>query len=103
MRTTVPQAFSMTFNGPEGPYTIHFRPTDEWDGIIDVSIGGITMRWDVVNADQEEDGGVVIGGMTSGSEPLWQDKFWFDLRFDDTPPVIQYWGDRVIWREDCAA
>jgi hypothetical protein len=50
------------------------------------------MRWDVVNADREDGGGVVIGGMTSGSEPLWQNQFWFELGLDDTPPVIQYWA-----------
>ena len=61
MRTTVPAAFSLAFTGPEGSYTIHFEPTDEWDGIIDVSIGGHTMRWWVVNADEEDSGAVVLG------------------------------------------
>jgi hypothetical protein len=93
----------MAFEGPEGRYTVCFQPTDEWDGVIDVSLGGHVMRWDVVNADREDGGGVVIGGMTSGSEPVWQDQFWFELRLDDTPPVIQYWENRVIWREDRAA
>jgi hypothetical protein len=40
--------------------------------------------------------------MTSGSEPLWNDQFWFELRLDDAPPVIRYWGDKVVWREDRA-
>jgi hypothetical protein len=102
MRTTVPRAFSMSFTGPEGLYTVHFRPTDEWDGIIDVSIGGQEMRWDVDDADREEAGGLVLGGMTSGSERLWDDQFWFELRLDDTPPIIRYWGDKVVWREDRA-
>ncbi len=31
MRTTVPPAFIMAFAGAEGPHTIRFRPTDEWD------------------------------------------------------------------------
>lgn len=92
----------MSFSGLEGPYAIRFESTDEWDGVIDVSIGGVTMRWDVVNADQEGGGGIVLGGMTSGSAKLWNDQFWFELRLGDTPPVIQYWGDRVIWREDRA-
>ena len=103
MRTTVPPAFDTTFAGPEGHYTISFQPTDEWDGIIDVTIGGHAMHWHVLNADREDAGGLTIGGMTSGSEDLWQDQFWFELRLDDTPPVIQYWGDRAIWREDSAA
>lgn len=103
MRTTVPPAFDMTFAGPEGPYTILFRPTDEWDGVIEVSIGDLEMRWDVVDADREEVGGLVLGGMTSGSENLWNDQFWFELRLDDSPPVIRYWGNQVFWREDRVA
>jgi hypothetical protein len=102
MRTTVPPAFSMTFSGLEGPYTIRFEPTDEWDGIIDVSIGGLAMRWDVVNAEKEDGGGLVLGGMTSGSDSLWNDQFWFQLRLRDTPPVIQFWGNQIMWREDSA-
>ena len=103
MRTTVPTAFDMTFAGPEGPYTIKFRPTDEWDGVIEVSLRDLEMRWDVVDADREEAGGVVLGGMTSGSESLWNDQFWFELRLDDSPPVIRYWGNQVVWREDRVA
>jgi hypothetical protein len=103
MRTTVPPAFSLSFTGEEGPYTVRFQPTDEWDGIIDVSIGGLEMRWNVDDADREDGGGLVLGGMTSGSEPLWNDQFWFELRLDDAPPVIRYWGDKVFWREDRAA
>lgn len=103
MRTTVPAAFDVAFIGPEGPYTIHFTPTDQWDGIIDVSIGGLAMRWHVVEADKEETGAVVLGGMTQGSEPIWDDAFWFELRISDEPKLIRYWGNQVIWREDRAA
>lgn len=103
MRTTVPQAFSMSFAGPEGPYIIHFRPSDEWDGTINVTIAGLAMRWSVDDADLEEGGGKVLGGMTSGSDELWNDTYWFELRLADTPPVIRYWADKVIWREDRAA
>jgi hypothetical protein len=102
MRTTVPLAFSLSFTGAEGPYTVRFQPTDEWDGIIDVSIGGLQMRWNVDDADREDGGGMVLGGMTSGSAPLWNDQFWFELRLDDIPPVIRFWGDQVVWREDRA-
>ncbi|WP_282596342.1 hypothetical protein [Sphingomonas beigongshangi] len=41
--------------------------------------------------------------MTTGSEEVWNDQFWFELRLNDHPPVIRYWGDKVIWREDRAA
>ena len=41
--------------------------------------------------------------MTDGSEPLWGDEFWFELRFSDAPSLIRYWGNQVVWREDRAA
>lgn len=103
MRTTVPAAFSLTFAGPEGAYAVHFKPTDAWEGVIDVSIGGLPMRWYVVDADREDSGGVVLGGLTDGSGPLWNNQYWFELRCEDAPPLIRYWGDQVIWREDRAA
>jgi len=103
MRTAVPAAFSLAFTGPDGPYTIRFRPAGQWDGMIDVSIGGVAMNWRVVDADQEDSGAVVLGGMSSGSEPLWNDQYWFELRFTDAPPLIRYWGNQVVWREDRAA
>lgn len=103
MRTPVPAAFSLSFTGPEGPYAIRFEPTDEWDGVIEVSIGGVAMRWPVAVATQEVSGAVVLSGMTSGSEPLWSDQYWFELRVSDVPPLIRYWGNQIIWREDRAA
>ena len=61
------------------------------------------MHWRVVDADQEASGAIVLGGMTSGSEPLWNDQYWFELRFSDAPPLIRYWGNQIVWREDRAA
>ena len=87
MRTTVPAAFRLAFRGPEGFYTVHFLPTEEWTGVI-VSVGDVTMRWQVVVADQEESGLFVLGGMTDGSDSLWDDPFWFELRFSGLQPVI---------------
>ena len=98
----VPDPFSMCFSGPEGVYFVKFRPIDEWDGTIEVSIGGHSMRWPVMNAERDDNGQIVLGGMTSGTQEIWNDQFWFELRIDDAPPVIRYWGDRVIWREDRA-
>lgn len=104
MKTTVPEAFSLDFTGPDGPYTIHFAPADDyWDGVIDVSIGGLPMRWHVEGAEQEDCGAVVLGGLTGGSGPLWGNQYWFELRFNDVPPLIRYWGNQVVWREDRAA
>ncbi len=62
-----------------GPYTIEFQPEGEWDGVINVSLGGTEMRWDVDHADREGRGGLVLGGMTMGTESLWDDVFWFDF------------------------
>lgn len=92
----------MSFSGPEGAYTVYFRPIDDWDGIIEVSIGGHSMQWLVVHADREDSGQIVLGGMTDGTEDIWNGYFWFELRIGDIPPVIRYWGDKVIWREDKA-
>lgn len=99
----VPPAFSMAFAGPDEVYTIRFRPTDDWDGVIDLSIGERPMRWTVLDANQETGGTVVLGGVTDGTEEVWGDQFWFELRFQDTPPIIRYWGDQVVWWEDRAA
>ena len=60
------------------------------------------MRWDVDDAERDEAGRLVLGGMTSGSDSLWNDQFWFELRVNDAPPVIRYSGDKVVWREDFA-
>lgn len=92
----------MSFVGVEGEYVIDFRPIDEWDGWIYVTIGDVEMQWSVMHADKEN-GAVALGGMTTGSEALWNDQFWFELRFEDAPPIIRYWGDKVIWREDRAS
>ena len=96
-------AFTMTFEGPEGAYDIAFSPTDFGDGEIAVSIAGVDMLWDVVHASKEEGGSLELGGMTSGSEAIWQDCFWFSLCLDESTPRIEYWGDQVIWRTDYAA
>jgi hypothetical protein len=104
MKTTVPEAFNLDFKGPDGPYTIHFEPTDDhWNGVIEVSIGGLPMRWHVEAAEREDSGAVVLSGLTGGSGPLWGNQYWFELRFSDVPPLIRYWGNQVVWREDHAA
>lgn len=102
MRTNTPPSFRMSFAGPEGAYTLEFCPLDDWDGLINVTIGGVSMKWDVQRVDLEPDGALVLSGMTAGSEKRWQDQWWFELRRDDQPAVVRYWGDQVLWREDVA-
>ena len=101
--TATPQSFSKSFCGPNGQYSVVFRSVGGSDGDIEVSIDGISMTWTVDSVDCEGGSGIVMGGMTTGSEAIWGDQFWFELRPDDSPPVIRYWGDQVIWREDRAA
>lgn len=61
------------------------------------------MRWHVLNVERENNGDLVMSGMTTGTQKIWNDQFWFELRLDDVPAVMRYWGNRVIWREDIAA
>ena len=56
-----------------------------------------------MNWEQEDNGGIVIEGMTNGTQKIWNDQFWFELRLNDVPAVMRYWGNKVIWREDTAA
>jgi len=42
----------MSFVGVEGEYAIDFRPIDEWDGWIYVTIGDVEMQWSVMHADE---------------------------------------------------
>lgn len=100
MRINTPPPFRLTFTSPDGCYTVDYCPNDEREGVIDVSISGVSMRWYVVYVERDANGERVLSGMTSGSEALWQDQFWFELRPDHIPPLIRYWGDQVVWRED---
>jgi hypothetical protein len=99
MRIKTPPPFEITMCGSEGPYTLAYAPTDDWDGEIAVCIGEVSMRWPVLNVEEDE-AGFRLGGMTSGSEPLWNDAFWFELSPNANPPRIDYFGNRVLWRSD---
>ncbi|MXO59509.1 hypothetical protein GRI89_08140 [Altererythrobacter salegens] len=101
MRVPSTEAFEAIFEGAEGRYRIDYAPTDEWDGVISVSIAGHDMRWNVDLVEQE-DGTLQMGGITSGTKEVWDDEFWFQIICDGGPKSIQHWGDRVIWREDPA-
>ena len=76
---------------------------DDWGGHIQTTINGHQMLWDVLNVETDPDAGLVLGGMTHGSEAIWDDVFWFELGLDDEPRTIRFWGDKVIWRQDLAA
>jgi hypothetical protein len=99
MRVKAPLAFEIPMLGPEGAYVLSYAPTDEWDGEIAVCIGAVSMRWAVLNVEQDERG-LRLAGMTCGSGPLWNDAFWFELWPHADPPKIDYFGDRILWRSD---
>ena len=100
MRIRAPEPFSLSFGGPEGPYVMQFRPIDEWDGVFDLAIGGQSFTWPVDSIDVAENGELTFSGMTVGSQNLWGDQFWFVVRKEPGPPLITYYGDRVVWRTD---
>jgi hypothetical protein len=102
LRVGVPPAFRITFEAPESRYDVAFTPTDPWNGEIIVSIAGVEMQWDVVDASTDEAGHLTLGGLTSGSEDIWQDCFWFSLCLDPNARRIEYWGNQIIWRTDFA-
>jgi hypothetical protein len=102
MRKKMPPAFSTTMTSPDGDYVLAFRPLDEWDGVIEVTIAGEAMSWHVVRGDEEEDGTVSLSGMTVGSDAVWGDQFWFELVTKPGPAQIKYYGDRALWRNDTA-
>jgi hypothetical protein len=85
--------------GPEGCYRLTYSGGGDGVTKVEVAISGLTMTWPVVIMIEEDDG-ITLCGMTSGSQALWRDQFWFELRPDARPPRIDYWGDQILWRSD---
>jgi hypothetical protein len=100
MRLHAPSPFKVTLDSPDGGYDLTFSPIDEWDGVFDVVIAGKQMFWPVTEIEQDEEGRVCFSGMTVGSEDVWNDQFFFQLWTKATPPKIEYWGDKIVWRID---
>ncbi len=90
----------MTLRAPEGIYTVCYEAADEWDGRIKMTIGGVPVCGEVLLVEIEKDGGRAFMGPTSGFNALYNDEFWFELRPDRQPPMIEYFADRVLWRRD---
>lgn len=99
MRVKCPPSFSAMAIGPEGQYHLHFEPLDEWDGVTTTEIAGTPMRWKVDVIESDESGNIAFSGLTRGSEPVWHDCFWFELRLDANS-IIAYWGNQVLLRTD---
>jgi hypothetical protein len=102
MREPAPRPFAVSVVSDDGPYVLNFRPTDKWDGTIDVVIRGHAMTWDVLTVDREADGTLTLSGSTYGSQGIWNDEFWYVLRVATGPASVSYYGDQVCWRTDYA-
>lgn len=89
----------MSVTGPEGRYLLTYNACPNTNGRVDAEIRGVTMKWFVQVIDQGDEG-VSLSGMTSGSQAIWHDQFWFELLPEATPPRIDYWGNQVLWRTD---
>lgn len=104
MRINAPQnRFEITFALPDGNYVVRYEPVDDWDGRIAMSIRGVEVGGEVLAVEQGDDGGRVLMGAAGGFKDLDDNEFWFELRPDARPPVIEYFGDRVVSRRDEAA
>jgi hypothetical protein len=60
MRIKAPPAFSISFDSPDGTYSLNFRPTNEWDRVIEISICSLPMLWSVERVEQEQGGFVAV-------------------------------------------
>ena len=102
MTATGLQSFQLKLEGPDGLYLIDFAPTGKGEGKIEVSIAGHQMTWPVEGTSVGDSDREFLGGMTVGSEVIWGSVFWFELHLNNSPPLMRYWGDKAIWREDLA-
>ena len=97
------KTFSANFSGSEGDYKVAFVPTDAGEGIMETTIGITPMIWPVDFVGLDENGEVILGGLTHGSMALWGEIYWFNIQAKTNAPWIEYWGDQVLWRKDLAA
>lgn len=102
MRERAPEAFEISVSGLDGLYSLRFRPTDEWDGVIHVVIKGHEMTWPVLTIDREADGRLTLSGSTDGSRTLWNDEFWYVAQVQPDAPSVAYYANQVCWRVDRA-
>ncbi len=95
-----PAPTRLNFRGPEGVYAVDYTPKREMDdGLIDVVIRGVGLRWYVERVDRAEDGHLTLAGLTHGTQHFWNDVFWFVI-YTGPDARIEYWGNQVLWRAD---
>ena len=92
---------SSTFEGPDGRYEVRVLEAEGNDGIIEFSFADTVEEWDINQIDYEEEG-TIYGGLGDWRE-RWGDFYWFRYEPDAKPPIISYWGDQVIARQDFAS
>lgn len=97
MATPQPAPFDLTVEGPTGLYRIGFRP-DPDEGHFEVTLGQISTVWRVEVCEREGEDWR-LEGLTQDTAAAWGDTYWFSLQ-TGLAPRIQYWGDRVLVRED---
>jgi len=61
------------------------------------------MWWSVLSIDLNEEGALILSGMTDGSEAVWGDQYRFEARVEPAPASIAFWGDQVLVRTDEAS
>ncbi|WP_446485458.1 hypothetical protein [Caulobacter sp. LARHSG274] len=96
-----PAAFEATFRGEDGDYRLSYRPNAD-KGSIQTTIGGVEMTWLVDFVEKTPDEEWELGGLTRGTEALWDDVYWFELRTTQGAP-LNFWGDQVVVRSDASA
>ncbi len=93
-----PPSFQATFLGPTGPYRAVYLPDDR-DGMVDVFLGEANLRWSVDFVEDVGGGSFKLCGLSSGSDTMWGDTYWFVLH-TGVPVHLDYWGDQVLVRTD---
>lgn len=83
-----PDPFAVRMTGPDGAYDLVFsRNADE--GELEARLPGGALAWRVETC--ERDGaGWRLGGLTRGTQRLWGDTYWFELRTGPAARIDYY-------------
>jgi len=93
-----PDAFEAAFVGPDGEYRLAYRLNAD-SGLIETKIGGVEMTWIVDFVEKTAEGHWELGGLTRGSQDVWGDTYWFEMRTAAGAP-LNLWGDQILLRSD---
>jgi hypothetical protein len=101
MIAETPEPFTISIISSDGRYELAFTPNHD-EGTIETTVSGQKMLWHVETVDVDPEGNLVLAGLTRGSETVWNDCFWFVLTTGKAGSKIEYWGEQVLFRTDCA-